>query len=116
MEDVLPLDGIGDRANGFTGELAQGASTHTFTFATVLDGPFVYSISGMFTGKNGLALTRDYADALVGAPMDRMNEQFDRHGRSRGGLWSKLNGVQPEMPPGSNVVDFLVYPMPEGNG
>jgi hypothetical protein len=116
MEDVLPLDGIGDRANGFMGELAQGDTTYTFTFGTVLDGPFVYSISGMFAGDNGPELTRDYLGAMVGAPMDRMAEQYDCHGRSRGGLWSKLNGVQPSMPEGSGVADFVVYPMPEGNG
>jgi hypothetical protein len=116
MEDSLPLDGIGDQANGFMGQFPQGDATYTFTFGTVLDGPFVYSISGMFTGDNGPDLTRDYLDAMVGAPMDRMAEQFDRHGGSRGGLWSKLSGVQPPMPEGSGVADFLVYQMPEGNG
>jgi hypothetical protein len=116
MEDSLPLDGVGDQANGFMGELAQGDTTYTFTFGTVLDGPFVYSISGMFAGDTGPNLTRDYLDAMVGAPMDRMAEQFDRNGGSRGGLWSKFNGVQPPMPEGSGVADFLVYQMPEGNG
>jgi hypothetical protein len=95
------------------GELTIAGATVEFTFATVQDGPFVYSLSGMFSGVDSAALTRDYAHQLIDAKMDRMAEQFDQEGRSRGGLWSKLNGIQPEMPAGSTAFDFIIYPMPE---
>lgn len=113
MED-LPLDDVGDEARGYMGDLASGGVTVRHTFATVQDGPFVYSISGMFTGADGAGLTRGYAESLVAAPMDRMAEQFRPDGSSRGGIWSKLRGVEPEMPAGSTAVDLEIWPMPEG--
>lgn len=113
MEEYLPLDGVGDRANGYMGEIEQDDGTLTHTFVTVQDGPFVYSISGVFTNAAPESLTREYAGALVASQMDRMKEQFDKDGSSRGGMWSKLNGVQPDMPSGSIVNDLIIYPMPE---
>jgi hypothetical protein len=114
MMESLPLDGVGDQARGSMGELTSGGITVRHTFATVQDGPFVYSIAGMFSGVDGAALTRGYAEALVTARMDRMVEQFQPDGTSRGGIWSKLNGVQPEMPNGSTVTDLEIWPVPEG--
>lgn len=111
MGQDLPLDDIGSQARGYTGELTINNITTIHTFATVQDGPFVYSITGMFSGEDGTALTQTWAEALVAAPMDRMTEQFNPDGTSRGGLWHKLNAVQPEMPEDSSVTDFLVYPM-----
>lgn len=113
MED-LPLDGVGDQALGYMGDLTTDGVTVRHTFATVQDGPFVYSISGMFSGVDGAGLTREYAGALVTARMDHMAEQFDPDGSSRGGIWSKLNAVQPEMPDGSTVTDLEIWPLPEG--
>ncbi|HLU35515.1 MAG TPA: hypothetical protein VKZ61_07070 [Thermomicrobiales bacterium] len=113
MEDELALDGIGDLANGYSGVMTQGGDTLTFTFATVQDGPFVYSLSGIFEGQGDNGLTGQFAEALVSSRMDRMAEQYDPEGGSRGGLWSKLNAVQPTMPDGSSVTDFEIYPMPE---
>lgn len=113
MED-LPLEETGDQARGYMGDLTTEHVTVRHTFATVQEGPFVYSITGMFSGVDAAGLTRDYAEALVGAPMDRMAEQFSPDGTSRGGIWSKLNGVQPEMPEGSMVGDLEIWPIPEG--
>jgi hypothetical protein len=115
MDEKLPLAGVGDQANGFMGELAQGDVTYTFTFGTVLDGPFVYSISGVFAGEGGAELTRDLVSTLVGSPMNRMAEQFDPHGRSRGGIWSMLDGIQPGMPEGSSTLDLIIFPMPDAD-
>lgn len=119
MTEDLPLDGVGDKARGYMGELTTDNITVTYTFATVQDGPFVYSLSGMFSGVDSAGLTRDFARQIVNTEMDRMTEQFDERGRSRGGLWSKLDGVHPDMPEGSSVIDFMIYPMPDatpGNG
>lgn len=113
MED-LPLEGVGDQARGYMGDLTSDGVTVRHTFATVQEGPFVYSISGMFSGVDGADLTRGYAEALVSARMDRMAEQFHPDGMSRGGIWRKLNAVQPEMPDGSMVTDFEIWPTPEG--
>jgi hypothetical protein len=113
MNEDLPLDGLGDQARAYMGELSMGDVTVEFTFATVQDGPFVYSLSGMFSGPNSAEVTRDFAQQLIDAKMDRMTEQYDQAGGSRGGLWSKLHGVQPDMPAGSTVIDFIIYPMPE---
>jgi hypothetical protein len=113
MSEDLPLDGLGDQARGYMGELAMNGITSEFTFATVQDGPFVYSLSGMFSGLDSAALTGEYAQQLIDAKMDRMAEQYDQAGGSRGGLWSKLNGVQPEMAAGSTAIDFVIYPMTE---
>jgi hypothetical protein len=113
MDDELPLDGVGERSIGYTGEMTQGDATLTFTFATVQAGPFVYSLSGIFEGQGDKGLTRQFAESVVASRMDRMAEQYDPQGGSRGGLWSKLNGVQPDMPTGSTVTDFEIYPMPE---
>lgn len=114
MLDDLPLEGIGDQAIGYTGDLTQDNITFTYTFATVQDGPFVYSLSGMFAGVDSTSLTRNYAEAMVRTPMNRMAEQYDQNGGSRGGLWAKLNAVEvePDMPDGSNITDLLIYPMP----
>lgn len=114
MMESLPLDGVGDQARGSMGDLTSGGITVRHTFATVQDGPFVYSIAGMFSRVDGAALTRGYAEALVTARMDRMVEQFHPDGTSRGGIWSKLNGVQPEMPQGTTITDLDIWPMPEG--
>ena len=113
MED-LALDGVGDKARGYMGDLTSGGVTVRHTFATVQDGTFVYSVSGMFSGEEGAGLTREYAEALVAARMDRMAEQFHPDGTSQGGIWSKLGGVQPGMPAGSTVVDLEIWPVPEG--
>lgn len=113
MEDELALAGVGDRSNGYIGKMDHVDVELTFTFATVQDGPFVYSLSGVFTGDNGEALTHSFAEALVATPTDRMSEQFDPAGASRGGLWRKLNAVEPQMPEGSTVTDLEVYPLPE---
>ena len=109
----LPLDQVGDQAVGYMGDMAQDGTTVSFTFATIQDGPFVYSISGMFTGVDSASLTHEYASALVAQPIDRMTEQFDQNGGSRGGIWSKFNGINPNLAPGGSIVDFMVYPMPE---
>jgi hypothetical protein len=118
MMDDLPLDDIGDDARGYMGDLNIEGVAITYTFATVLDGPFVYSLSGMFpggtTGVDSAALTAGYAEALVRTPMNRMAEQFHDDGTSRGGIWSKLNAIEPDLPEGSSVVDFVIWPMPEG--
>ena len=111
MDQDLPLDDIGSQARGYAGDLTINNITTSHTFATVQDGPFVYSLTGMFSGEDGIAETQTWAEALVAAPMDRMTEQFQPDGTSRGGLWHKLNAVQPEMPENSTVIDFLVYPM-----
>ncbi len=111
MQEDLPLDGIGDQARGYTGDIPHGDGAITYTFATVQDGPFVYSLTGMFNGGDGSALTAGYAESLIAAPMDRMAEQYDPEGGSRGGLWSKLNAVEPEMPEGSTVTDLIIFPM-----
>lgn len=113
MEDELAIDGVGDLANGYSGVMMQGDATLTFTFATVQAGPFVYSLSGIFEGQGDNGLTRQFAEALVSSRMDRMAEQYDPDGGSRGGIWSMLNAVQPGMPEGSIVTDFEIYPMPE---
>jgi len=117
MMDDLPLDDIGDDARGYMGDLEIEGVTTTYTFATVLDGPFVYSLSGTFSGgSSGIdsaGLTAEYADALVTARMDRMAEQFNDDGTSRGGIWSKLNAVEPDLPEGSTVMDFVIWPMPD---
>lgn len=115
MED-LALDGTGDRARGYMGDLTTDDITVRHTFATVQDGPFVYSISGMFSGVDGADLTQGYAEALVTARMDRMAEQFLPDGTSRGGIWSKLNAVQPGMPDGSRVTDLEIWPIPASAG
>ncbi len=113
MED-LALDTIGDHARGFMGSLDTGDVTTYHTFATIQSGPFVYSIAGTFAGTGGADLTRQYAGALVSAPMDRMAEQFNPDGSSRGGIWRKLNAVQPALPEGSTVTDLEIWPIPEG--
>jgi len=113
MDDELPLDGIGERSNGYIGQMDQGGDTLTFTFATVQDGPFVYSLSGIFESQGDGGTTRQVAESMVSTRMDRMAEHHDPEGGSRGGLWSKLNAVQLNMPDGASVTDFLIYPMPE---
>ncbi len=114
MADDLPLDGVGDQARGYMGELGDNDRRMTYTFATVQDGPFVYSLTGMFPGDDAASLTRAYAEALVGTPMDRMVEQYSPDGTSRGGIWRKLNAVQPEMPDGTLINDLDIWPIPEG--
>lgn len=116
MSEDVPLEGVGDQARGYMGELGGTDRRMTYTFATVQDGPFVYSLTGMFPGDDAASLTRAYAEALVGARVDRMVEQFRPDGTSRGGIWSKLNGVQPGMPDGTLVTDLEIWPIPEGAG
>lgn len=111
--EPLPLNGIGDQATGSTGSLAEGDIVVDYTFATVQDGPFVYLISSTTGGIDAVSLVQETAESLVGAPMNRMAEQFDPDGGSRGGHWSKLDGVQPEMPEGSDIFHAILYPMPE---
>lgn len=113
MSEDVPLEGVGDQARGYMGELGIGEGRNVYTFATVQDGPFVYSLSGMFPGGDATGLTRAYAEALVGTGMDRMAEQFNPDGTSRGGIWSKLNAVQPGMPDGTMITDFEIWPLPE---
>jgi hypothetical protein len=110
MDEALPLDGIGDRAKGYSGTLEIPGQAMTFTFATIQDGPFVYSISAMFAAGDAAGATRAIAADLAGARMDRMAERFDPAGGSTGGLWRKLNAVEPGMPEGAAVTDFVIYP------
>lgn len=111
MKD-LPLDGIGDQATGFIGQLTEENITVDYSFAIVQDGPFVYQIFGMTGGIDAVSLVEDTAETLVGAPMNRMAEQYDPDGGSRGGIWSKFDGVQPDMPEGSDIFDLIIYPEP----
>jgi hypothetical protein len=112
MED-LPLNGIGDQAVGYIGEITQENITITYAFTSVQDGPFLYYVVSESAGIDPVGLMQETAEALVDAPMNRMAEQFDPDGGSRGGLWSKLDGVQPEMPEGSTINDVVIYPEPE---
>lgn len=109
--DELPLDDIGDKATGSVGEITEGEIPVTYSLALVHDGPFVYQIFGMTGGIDAVALVQESAEALVSAPMNRMAEQYDPDGGSRGGLWSKLDGVQPDMPEGSTINDVVIYPV-----
>jgi hypothetical protein len=109
----LPLDGIGDQAVGYIGEITPENITVTYAFATVQDGPFVYYVVSESAGIDAIGLMQATAEALVDAQMNRMAEQFDPEGGSGGGLWSKLDGVQPEMPEGSDIFDAVLYPVQE---
>lgn len=111
MQD-LPLDGIGDQAIGYIGEVTQDDITLTYAFATVQDGPFVYHLISESAGIDAVGLMQESAEAMVTAPMNRMAEQYDRDGGSRGGIWSKFDGVQPGMPEGSDIFDLIIYPEP----
>ncbi len=111
--DELQLEGLGDQARGYTGDLTTGDVTATYVFATVQDGPFVYSFTGTLVGLDATGFSVDTAESLIAAPMDRMVEQYDQQGNSRGGLWSKLNAVEPQLPEASTVIDLIVYPMEE---
>lgn len=111
MTDDLPLEGMGDQARGYMGDLTFDGITTTHTFATVQDGPFVYSLSGMFSDTDSVDFMQSYISSLIAGRMDRMVEQYHPDGSSRGGLWHKLNTVEPAMPDGSTVTDFIVYPM-----
>ncbi|HWV23285.1 MAG TPA: hypothetical protein VNZ58_03770 [Thermomicrobiales bacterium] len=113
MTADLPLDGIGDRQIGYTGELEQENVTITYSFATVQDGPFVYQLFTMSANVDPVEVMRNTAETLVRQPMNRMAEQFDPNGGSRGGLWSKFDSLDPDVPADSTVSDLIVYPMPE---
>lgn len=113
MQDELVLDGIGDQAAGYMGDHAQDDITVTYAFATVQDGPFVYQLFAMTANVDPADVMRDAAETLIRQPMNRMAERFDPDGGSRGGLWSKLDSLHPDVPTGSDVIDLIIYPMPE---
>ena len=113
MTDDLPLGDIGDRAVGYMGNLTEDDVDVTYAFATVQDGPFVYQLFSISAGIDADSVMQDTAETLVRQPMNRMAEHYDPEGGSQGGLWSKFDSVDPDMPDGSTINDLIIYPLPE---
>jgi hypothetical protein len=110
MTEDIPLDGMGEQAKGYLGEITSGDVPLITTFATVQDGEYVYSLMGQFIDVNGAEETREIVRALIDAPAGTAEESYNLGGTSSGGLWEKLSGVGPVLLDNSVITDLIIYP------
>lgn len=110
--ESIPLESMGDQVQGFMGTVQLPGQTLTFAYATVQDGPFVYSITGELVGLDATQETRDIVEMLLATEPGAGEERYDPRGASSGGLWDILGAVSPTVAPATTVADLILFPLP----
>lgn len=112
MTGDLMLDGMGDQARGYIGDLMIEGTTLASTFATVQDEAYVYSLTGQFLNLDGEEQTQNLLQSLIDADAGTGEGDYREDGTSTGGLWDKFSLLSPDLAEGSTITDLQLAPQP----